>query len=63
MAYKYGYLGALISHERLRNDWSMEGHCKGIRLCLTVCGAASMLASWYFIAGHSAEVRAVYEHE
>ena len=30
MAYKYGYLGALISRERLRNDWSMEGLCKGI---------------------------------
>ncbi|MBQ9959784.1 MAG: MFS transporter [Oscillospiraceae bacterium] len=39
------------------------GEWLDIRLCLTVCGAVSMLASWYFIAGRSAAVRAVYEHE
>ncbi|MBQ9959785.1 MAG: helix-turn-helix transcriptional regulator [Oscillospiraceae bacterium] len=30
MAFKNGYLGALISRERLRKDWSMEGLCRGI---------------------------------
>ena len=39
------------------------GEWLDIRLCLTVCGAVTMLASWYFIAGRSTAVRAVYEHE
>lgn len=33
------------------------------RICVTICGAVSMAASWYFIWGRRKEVRKVYETE
>ncbi len=39
------------------------GEIMDYRLCITVCGAVSMLASWYFIWGKRAQVRKVYEAE
>ncbi len=39
------------------------GEVLDYRWCVTVCGAVSMMASWYFIWGRRKDVRKVYETE
>ena len=39
------------------------GEVLDYRWCVTVCGAVSMIASWYFIWGRRKDVRKVYECE
>ncbi len=39
------------------------GELMDYRVCVTVCGAVSMIASWYFIWGKRKQVRRVYEAE
>ncbi len=39
------------------------GELMDYRICVTVCGAVSMIASWYFIWGKRKDVRKVYEAE
>jgi len=39
------------------------GEIMDYRVCVTICGAVSMAASWYFIWGRRGDVRKVYEAE
>jgi len=39
------------------------GEVVDYRVCMTICGCVSMLASWYFIWGRRRDVRKVYEAE
>ncbi len=41
----------------------MLGELMDYRLCVSICGAVSMVASWYFIWGRRRVVRKVYEAE